>query len=455
MRFWITSTIGLLLVGGLLLAGGMALAQEVVPLGSQFQINTYTGFQQYFAKVASDARGDFVIVWQSLGGSGTDPSGWSIQAQRFNASGTPRGDEFQINSYTTGSQRRPAVAADDLGNFVVVWYGDYQDDPNSGYNGILAQRYDNTGTPVGVEFQVNAFTTHNQIDPSVAADADGNFVVVWDSFGSYDTDASFMSVQAQRYDASGAPLDVQFQVNSYTTSHQVLSAVAIDEDGDFVVIWQSSGSDGSDQNHSSIQAQRYDISGILDGDEFQVNSYTTSHQIRPSVALDAQGNSVVVWNSNGSVGTDTDQWSIQAQRYDSTGGTVGDQFQVNSYTTGRQYGRPTVATDAEGFFVVLWDSVGSYGSDTSETSIQGQLYDISGAAVGNQFQVNTYTTGKQELPAVSSLDASGNFVVVWQSLGSDGSDSSSLSVQAQRFATRAVFVDGFESGDTTSWSSTQ
>ena len=33
--------------------------------------------------------------------------------------------------------------------------------------------------PLGPEFQVNSYTTNNQWFPSVAADDDGNFVVVW------------------------------------------------------------------------------------------------------------------------------------------------------------------------------------------------------------------------------------------------------------------------------------
>ena len=42
-------------------------------------------------------------------------------------------------------------------------------------------------TTVGNEFQVNTYTTSYQRNPSVAMDADRNFVVVWDS---YDQDGS-------------------------------------------------------------------------------------------------------------------------------------------------------------------------------------------------------------------------------------------------------------------------
>jgi len=44
--------------------------------------------------------------------------------------------------------------------------------------------------------------------------------------------------------------------------------------------------------------------------------------------------------------------------------------------------------------------------------------------------------------------------VVWESLGSYGSDSSSYSIQGQRYSTINIFGDDFESGDTSAWSST-
>ena len=51
------------------------------------------------------------------------------------------------------------------------------------------------------------------------------------------------------------------------------------------------------------------------------------------MAAAPDGDFVVVWESNGSSGTDTSSWSIQGQRYASNGSTLGAQFQVNTYTT--------------------------------------------------------------------------------------------------------------------------
>ena len=108
------------------------------------------------------------------------------------------------------------------------------------------------GAPAGPEVQVNTYTTGQQRIPSIGVDADGNFVVVWGSAGSSGSDNSLFSIQGQRYDASGTTVGTEFQVNTYTTNTQFLPEVALDSDGDFVVVWHSGGSAGSDTSGTSI-----------------------------------------------------------------------------------------------------------------------------------------------------------------------------------------------------------
>src|SRR6185503_20432602 len=102
---------------------------------------------------------------------------------------------------------RPAVAADAAGNFVVVWASYLED---GSLYGVFGQRYAGAGTALGSEFRVNTYTTGAQTFPSVAADAAGNFVVVWHSNGQ---DGSSFGVFGQRYSSSGTPLGPEFRVN--------------------------------------------------------------------------------------------------------------------------------------------------------------------------------------------------------------------------------------------------
>jgi len=339
--------------------------------------------------------------------------------------------EFQVNTYTTGYQWFPAVAMDSDGDFVAVWQSNGSSGGDTSLYSIQGQRFDTVGVPQGAQFQINTYTTNHQTSPAVAMDNDGDFVVVWQSYGSSGTDASTLSIQSQRYNAGGTAQGSQFQVNTYTTGAQYRPAVAIDSDGDFVVVWHSGGSSGTDASGYSIQGQRYNSNGTAQGSEFQINTYTTLSQRSPAVAMNSDGDFVVVWHSNGSSGTDTSVYSIQGQRYNSNGTTQGSQFQINTYTTGHQT-FPAVALDSIGDFVVVWESNGSSETDSSSLSIQGQRYNTNATAQGSEFQVNTYTTGDQMYPAVA-MDSSGDFVVVWLSEGSSGTDADGSSIQGQRY----------------------
>jgi hypothetical protein len=419
-----------------LLAPPPAGAQALVPAGAEFQVNTYSALFQSLPSVAADADGDFVVVWSCAGSSGTDTASLSIQGQRYAADGSPQGTQFQVNTYTTGDQRNASVAADADGDFVVVWesYGSYGTDTEYGQRSVQGQRYASDGSSQGAQFQVNTYTTHSQFNASVAADSGGNFVVVWQSNGSTGTDTSYFSIQGQRYDSGGSTQGAEFQVNTFTTFFQFRPSVAADANGNFVVAWESYGSSGTDTSGYSVHGQRYDSGGSTQGAEFQANTYTTGFQRHASVTADAEGDFVVVWESYGSSGTDTSGFSIRGRRYSSTGSPQGPEFQVNSYTTSdQQY--PSVAAAADGEFVVAWNSAGSSGTDTSGDSIQGQRYNAYGTTRGAQFQVSTYTTSQQYSASVAAVD--GGFIMVWRS-ESPGESFNDSRIFGQRYSVVAA-----------------
>lgn len=130
--------------------------------------------------MAALPAGGFVVVWMS---SGQDGDFDGIYGQRYNSTGQPEGLEFQVNTYTTSFQWYPAVAALPAGGFVVVWESFGQD---GAFNGIYGQRFNTTGQPEGSEFQANHFTLSDQSRPVVSAFNSDNFVVVWDGMGNSD-----------------------------------------------------------------------------------------------------------------------------------------------------------------------------------------------------------------------------------------------------------------------------
>ena len=220
-------------------------ASTGAPLGGEFRVNTYTPTDQVFPAVASDSAGNFVVAWQSYPQQDGNESG--IFAQRFASTGAPLGGEFRVNTSTSGDQRQPAVAADAAGDFVISWQAD------TGVLGIFAQRFASTGIPLGGEFRVNTDTASLELSPAVTSDPAGNFVVVWQS-GPTSPDGSGYGVFAQRFGSTGVPLGGEFRVNTYTTHNQRSPSIASDSAGQFVVAWESYLQEGG-----GIFGQRYGV----------------------------------------------------------------------------------------------------------------------------------------------------------------------------------------------------
>ena len=389
----------------LVVAAVLAASVSGLAAGPEFQVNTYTTDYQWFSSVASDAAGNFVVIWES---SGQDGSGWGIFGQRYDSVGTAQGAEFQVNTYTVGFQGsnvfslRPGVAMDADGDFVVVWNSFAQDGDRFG---VFGQRFDSTGALQGAEFLVNTYTTSDQNGPAVAMNDAGNFVVVWTSFGQ---DGDGLGVFGQRFDAAGVPQDLEFQVDTDTVGDSFRSSVGMDAAGNFVVAW-------CDDATGDLRAARFKKSGGAAAATFQVTSGSGDY---PSVSLDADGDFVVAWEER--VGPIND-FGIFARRYDKNVVPQGPTFPVNTYTVWNKR-RPAVSLDADGDFVVVWTSYyqeGSYGALPSWGTF-ARLYDSAGTAQDTEFQVNTHTTGDQRFPGVTA-DADGDFVVTWTS-PHDGSD---------------------------------
>ena len=253
------------------------------PFGPEFRVNTFTTGVQTTPSVAMDGAGNFVVVWaSSLLDNG------AIFGQRYASSGAPIGPQFRVNTTVLWEQKYPSVASNTAGNVVVVWQSFNQD--GSGY-GIFGQRFGSSGVAAGPEFPVNTATIDDQTTPSVASDAAGAFVVVWLT-STYPSPSG--RVFAQRYASSGEPLHAEFEVSAGTDTRN--PTVAADAAGDFVVAWTH-----FDEVPSlGIKAQRYASSGAPLAPEFRVNTFTTGNQRYPSVSVDSAGGFVVVWPGTGS-----------------------------------------------------------------------------------------------------------------------------------------------------------
>ncbi len=229
--------------------------------------------------MAADPSGRFVVVWTSGEQDGEDRG---VFGQRFDADGAPLGDEFQVNVTATYSQKDPTVATDSAGDFVVAW-SSVQDCCYFGYNMTIARRFDTDGKPLGGEFEVNQ--TGTGYDPAAAADAEGRFVVVWNS---YYADGGFADdIVGRRYEAGGDAAGPEFLANEQLLSWQSVPSVAADRAGNFVVVWES------DPYETQAFGRVYDNTGKPVSGDFPVSA--TGVQVAPVVAVSPAGQLVVVW----------------------------------------------------------------------------------------------------------------------------------------------------------------
>ena len=310
---------------------------------TQFRVNTSTTGAQIRPTIAVGAglTFDAAVTWQ-LG---------ELFARRFDASGFV-GPSFQVN--TTGAPVRSSNSMDAAGNWVAVW-NDNGD--------VVGQRYNSAGTELGGEFTIATTVGGSRVD--VARASGGTFVVVWN-----DTSTT---VFARRYSSAGAPIGAGFQVNTNTATTTNYPNVAANDDG-FVVVWTLDNASGDD-----VRARLFDSAGSPQTTEFRVNTYTTGPQILPDVGMANSGAFTVIWNdrANHDGGGPSDGGGIWAKRYSGTGAVVGQEFLVNTTTTSHQT-NGVIAMQANGDFVVSW--TGGPGVTTTEIWAQRYCHKLSGDA---------------------------------------------------------------------------
>ena len=154
--------------------------------------------QQRRPRVAGHPAG-FVAAWAGLTPAG-GPQTNEVFARRYSAPGfQAEGDEFQVNTVPVGNEAvRVDVGADAQGNFLLVWDGF-----NAASNSldIFGRRFGNDGLPLGAPFVVNSDLVGEQTRPRLSMDSSGQAVVAW-----LTTDGGNTSVRGRHFNAQGNPV---------------------------------------------------------------------------------------------------------------------------------------------------------------------------------------------------------------------------------------------------------
>jgi hypothetical protein len=362
---------------------------------------------QYEPAVSGDDSGRYVVAW--MDGRGLSGSDWNVFAQRFDARGNRLGANLQVTT-DDSIQWRPCVAATKSGTFLVGWE-DIRAGP--GDTDVYARLYGADGQPAGDEFQVNDDPgVAGQVEPEVAANRFGEFLVVW-----ADTRNGRKDIYAQMYAADGDTLGGNFLVCSVAVSGtpDVLSSAAARPDGGFVVVWGDFRGGDCDVYARLVSRDRR-----LVGESFRVNDDSASSQQRvSSVAMTPEGSFIVSWEDERSGPGNLDAYCAVLDR---DGNARGPSLRLNddAGTASQNY---TAAAAGRDRFLVTWTD------GRSNHNIYGQLVDTLGRAIGGNLIVNCEPGGHSRSHSYCAMDDGNRSVVVW----ADGRPTFGYKVYCRRF----------------------
>jgi len=272
------------------------------------------------------------------------------------------------------------------GNFVAVWT-----DNRNVHNDVWMQRFDSDGNPIGANQKVNDdLGTDDQSGSQMAMDKDGNFVVVW-----HDNRDGNYNIYVQRFDSSGNPVGFNFKINDdASVARQLRPSIGMDSNGNFVVTWIDGRDGGQD-----IYAQRFDNAAIPVGANFCVNesryAIMGSHwHPGMNVSMSDAGLFGVTWTTD----ADYDEQSQLCVRFFHW--ATGESIAPTSVVTGDVSHTPKIGMDDAGRSTIIWYHSGA---------VMARRYNLSGNPVTSAYVIDDASW--YAVPSMIAVRPSGEFVV--------------------------------------------
>jgi hypothetical protein len=291
--------------------------------------------------VASDTEhGGYLVVWHDQRADIVD-----IYGRYLDTAGRPQGDVFAVST-ANGDQLRPTAAYVPAADaFLVVWQDSRTSEEPDIYGRLVptyASSSSGGGTePLGKEWAITS-SRGGQYIPTVTCEAARTqCLVVWQDdrrFSSLFTDVMAQLVDADPGAAIGDEIDVAVGVD-YQYSPVVVFNPVSDE---YLVVWDD-----------DISARRLSLSGRLLGDKISI-SLESPYQYKPAVAVMEDGTYLIVWEdlrNLGARGAD-----IYGQWLSTTGLPLGSNLALST-DRHNQYSPAMVAGAGwgPGDFVVIWE----------------------------------------------------------------------------------------------------
>ncbi len=382
----------------------------------EYMINTTTKGSQAYSSVAMDASGDYVVVWS--GSSATDPTGiYSKFHHEPTDTAGPIVTGFQLPDGTQVSITNGVTVSSPVKAVVITF--------DEALNAATATAIGNYSVLLDGVVNVGVISTiYYGLDEVAALSSNTNY----STYG-------FSSATTYKY-------QVVLILNSALGNgdYQIVVTNKIkDAAGNALNLT------GNAQNGSIVSGTIY-VTTAVSGSDTKVStqssssSSSTSTMTTNATASDAKGDYVVVWTD-----TATATAGIWAEIYTQTSTLNADRTRSTSVmatkiihvTTDVTASDAAVAVDTFGDFVVTWSAYNS----TTDWDVYAQTFNTAGTATSSAFMVNSYTIDAQRYSSVA-MDAEGNFVVTWQSRNQDGSG---YGIYAKRYSVAAQPIDGADS----------
>jgi hypothetical protein len=264
---------------------------------------------------------------------------------------------FQVNTTQGIADMNADTASSPSGIRVVVWEDIYRFNIND--HDIYAQMYNPDGSRRGGQISVETNSAF-QTGPRVAMDSNGDFVVVWQENTRNlpgNTNPNDYIV-AKTFDSNGNALTGRIAVtNDFGDGlTDITPDVAMDSFGHFTVVWESlrKASGGS-----PAQAQIRAVESDLFGDFFQtpfVPEASGDFQESPSVAMTPDGRIDIAYMDGVLVGSDIQSPSIRVTRFDAFADRLADQ--LLQATAGSGY-FPSISMDNNGNAAIAYETIHS------------------------------------------------------------------------------------------------
>ncbi|WP_239231470.1 DUF4347 domain-containing protein, partial [Comamonas aquatica] len=288
----------------------------------------------------------------------------------------------------TASQSYPTIAAWANGQFVVAWT-----DATNG--GVYAQRFDGQGGAQGTRLTIDA-ATGAKAPSSVVALAGGKFAVVY-------ADAVSKNIQFRIVDGSGA-VGPKNTIAADEWDEWSSIGVAPNTAGDrFLVTWNI-------YDFTTVKSAVFTDAGVQQG----LSQTLPNLGYSPAAALLANGSQVIASVDGGDGGI----------RLAVDGTTINPSADIGD--TGYM---PGLAALNGGGFVLTWAS-------GDGANVHAQVFNNAGTATSSLLSVNT-AAGAVGSPMVAVL-TDGSFVVSWNSADTDGSGTG---VSGRRFSSDGTPID--------------